>query len=293
MPPPPPPNYDPRSGFRESPWPPLRNAVLAVLEQSRPHACWGLLEADVTEVLARARRCQEALRLAVSFHAVVLHALSRAVAAHPGVLTYRHGRRLVTFDEADICTAIDRRIQGYRMPAVYCVRGAQRKSLARINWELRAALHPKGPADPAIPLRRRVATLPAFARHAFHLVVRRNPHWIRRLYGTVALTSLQGPGLRFPFWGLPPTVCTLTASVGSFVDRVALDDAGRPVRRRHVCLTGAADHAVIDGMALSRFTIAFVDLLEAAAALDDDFVRETRALAAADPVTRGARPVPA
>ena len=72
-------SYDPGSGFRESPWPPLRNAVMAVLEQSRPHTHWGLLEVDVTEVLADLKRCQTELRLAVSLHAVVLHALPRNI----------------------------------------------------------------------------------------------------------------------------------------------------------------------------------------------------------------------
>lgn len=287
-----PPNYDPRAGYREAPWPPLRNMVLAVLEQSRPHPCWGLLEIDVTHALARARQCQDALRIAVSFHAVILHALAQAVAAHPGVMTYRHGRKLVTFQEADVCTAIDRRIQGHRIPAVHCVRSAQRKTLAQIHWELRAAINQRGPLDPAIPLRRRVARLPASFRHAFNAIVRRNPHWVRRLYGTVALTSLQSPGLHFPFWGLPPTVCTLTAAAGSLIDRVALDPDGRAIPKRCLCMTGAADHTVIDGMALSRFTVDFVRILEAGTGLDEDFLRETRELAIADPATRGARPVP-
>lgn len=285
-------NYDPGTGYEESPWPPIRNAVLAVLEQSRPHTCWGLLEIDVTETLARLKRCQDALRLAVSLHAFVIHSLARAAAAHPAVMTYRHGRRLVTFSEADICTAIDRRILGHRVPAIHCVRGAQRKSLARIGWELRAAINLQGPPDPAIPVRRRVAGFPAFLRRGFNLLVRRNPHWVRRLYGTLAVTQLRSPGLNAAFWGLPPTVCTLTASVGGLVDRLGLDGAGRAVPRRSLCVAGGADHAVVDGMALSRFTAEFVRLMEAGSALDDQFIRETRDLASADPVTRGARPIP-
>lgn len=288
----PPPNYDPKQGYSESPWPLLRNAVLAVLEQSRSHACWAMLEIDVTETLARIQRCQDELRLAVSLHAVVIHALAQAAAEHPAVMTYRHGRRLVRFTEADVCTAMDRRIHGHRVPGVYCVRGAHRKSLAQISWELRAAINLKGPPDPAIPLRRRVAGFPDFLRRGFNALVRRNPHWVRRLYGTLAVTNLQSPGLNFPFWGLPPTVCTLTASMGSLVQRVGLDEAGRAVPRRVLCLAGAADHAVVDGMALSQFTTDFVRRMEKGAALDDHFIREIRERAASDPMTRGARPIP-
>lgn len=269
--------------FREAPWPPLRNAVLGYLEQARPHTVWGFGEVDVTETLARLKHCQRELRLAVSFHAVVLHTLARAAAAHPGVMTYRHGRKLVTFTEADVCTTIDRKIQGHRIAAAYCVRGAQRKSLAAINWELRTAINQPLPNDPAIHLRRRFARLPDFARRWVNRMVTRDPHWVRRLYGTIGLTNLQSHGLNRAFWGLPPSVTTTTLAVGTIIDRLALTADGRVENRKHLCATGAADHAVIDGMALSRFAYHFIQLLEPGAALDDAFIEETRRLAAADP----------
>jgi hypothetical protein len=281
-------NYAAESGFRETPWPPLRNAVLGYLEQARPHACWGHGEVDITDVLVRLKSCQRELRLAVSLHAVILHALSRASVAHPGVLTYRQGRKLVTFEEADVCTTIDRRIAGHRIAAAYCVRGAHRKSLAALNWELRSAINQPLPPDPAIRWRRRFAALPDFARWWVNRMVTRNPHWVRRLYGTVALTNLQSHGLNRPFWGFPPTVCTLTLAVGTVVDRVALDPAGRAVNRKHLCMVGGADHAVVDGMALSRFAYHFIQLLEPGSALDSAFVDETRRLIKSDPKTAGA-----
>lgn len=275
------PNYDEAAGFREAPWPPLRNAVVGYLEQARPHACWGQGEIDVTRVLARLKECQRELRIAVSFHAVALHALSRSAIAHPGVLTYRRGRKLVTFTEADVGTTIDRRINGHRIAAAYCVRGAHRKSLAQLNWELRQAVNQPLPPDPAIRWRRRFAALPDVARRCVNAMVVRNPHWVRRLYGTIGLTNLQSHGLNRPFWGLPPTVCTLTIALGTIVDRVALDEQGSAVARKHLCAVGAADHAVIDGMALSRFAFDFIQRLEPGTALDDAFVAETRGLMAA------------
>ncbi|HVU34975.1 MAG TPA: hypothetical protein VHE61_16190 [Opitutaceae bacterium] len=280
-------NYAANSGFRETPWPPLRNAVLGYLEQARPHACWGHGEVDITDALGRLKDCQRELRIAVSLHAVILHALARAAVEQPGVMTYRHGRKLVTFEEADVSTTIDRRIGSHRIAAVYCVRGAQRKSLARLNWELREAINQPLPPDPAIHWRRRFAKLPAFLRPLVNRMVTRNPHWVRRLYGTIGLTNLQSHGLNRPFWGFPPTVCTLTLAVGTVVDRLALDQAGRPVARKHLCLVGAADHAVIDGMALSRFVYRFIQLLEPGTVLDSAFVDETRRMMASDPKTAG------
>lgn len=275
--------------FTEKPWPPLRNAILGYLEQARPHTCWGQGEIDITRMLARVRECQRELRLAVSPHAVVLHALARAAVAHPGVLTYRHGRKLVTFQDADVSTAIDRRIQGHRMAAAYCVRQADRKSLAAINWELRQAVNDPLPNDPAIHARRRFARLPGLARRFVNRMVAANPHWVRRLYGTIGLTNLQSHGLGRAFWPLPPTVCTVTVALGTVIDRVALE-GGAAVTRKHLCVVGAADHAVVDGMALSRFAYELVQRIEPGAALDDAFIDETRRLMAADPRPARAQP---
>ncbi len=288
------PDFNPASGFTTSPWPQIRNTVLAVLEQARPHTCWALLEADVSNTLARLQHCQQSLRLAVSLHAVVLHALARAAAANPGVLTYRHGRKQITFTEADVATTIDRRILGHRIPALHCFRAAHRKSLAQTNWELRAALHqPPSTSDPAVRTRRRVASLPALLRRAFNAWVRHNPHQVRRLYGTIGLTNLQTPHLHSPFWGLPPTVCTVTVAVGSLTRRPNPNPNPGPAAPLHtLCLAGAADHAVVDGMALARFTADFNRLLSSDHGLDDRFIDETRQLAAADPATRGPRPLP-
>jgi pyruvate/2-oxoglutarate dehydrogenase complex dihydrolipoamide acyltransferase (E2) component len=278
----------PLPGFAEKPWPPLRNAVLAALEQARPHTCWGFGEVDVTDTLAKIKACQRELRMAVSLHAVVLHALARASAAHPAVLTFRHRNKLVTFTDVDVCTMIDRRFNGHRIAAAYCVRAAQTKSLAQLSWELRAAINQPVPNDPAIHLRRRVARLPGFVRRVLNGMVMRNPHLVRKLYGTIGLTNLQSHGFNRPFWGLPPIVMTAALSMGTVVDRVALDASGRAVNRKHLCLVGAADHAVIDGMALSRFAYDLVQLLERGAALDDAFVAEMRQLAARDSIGPGA-----
>lgn len=269
--------------FQERPWPPLRNLVVGYLEQTRPHTMWGLGEVDVTETLLRLKRCQRELRLAVSFHAVILHALARAAAAHPGVQTYRHGNRLVTFQEVDVCTTIDRRFDGHRMPAVHTVRGAQRKSLAAINWELREAINRPPPNDPTVRLRHRFARLPGFVRRWLGRMVSANPHRLRQVYGTIGLTNLNSHGLNRPLWGLPPTLCTVTMSAGAIVERLAVDAQGRVQARKHLCVGGAADHAVVDGMPLSRFTLEVYRQLESGEALNDDFIAETRRLAAADP----------
>lgn len=276
----------PAPGFSERPWPPLRNALLAALEQVRPHACWGFGEVDVTTVLELIRSRSREMRVAISLQAYVVHTLAHAAVRHPAVLTYRHGKKLVTFADADVLTTIDRHIGGHRMAAAYCVRAAQTKSLAAINWELRRAITQPIPDDPAIPLRRRIARLPTWGRRLVNARVRTNPHLVRRLYGTIGLTSLQSPGLNQPFWGLPPLIGTYALGLGAITDRVHLGADGQLSNRKHLCLSGAADHGVIDGMSLSLFAGELQRTLSSGAALDDALVTETRRLLAAEPLRR-------
>ena len=63
-------------------------------------------------------------------------------------------KQLITFDDADISTLIDKRFPGgVRMPAVYTVRQAQNKSLAQINFELRQAMRTDQSQVEAVRLR--------------------------------------------------------------------------------------------------------------------------------------------
>ncbi len=287
-------NTDQRSGlarrtedappqFHAAPWPPLRNALLSLLRQHRPHTYWGFGEVDVTDALAAIRRHQRTLRVAVSFHAFVMHCLARAAAEQPNVLTFRHGRRLVTFADADVGTVVDRRLpDGVRLPVGYIVRAAQAKSPAAINWELRRAIRVEGLDSASLRLRRQVARMPGWVRRFVSWRITRDPFLLRRVHGTIGLTNLNHPALNTAFHALPPNIYTLTVAIGAVFDRVRLDGEGRAEKRKILCLSAGADHAVVDGMALSSFAARLAQLLESAAGLGEDFVEETQRLMAGE-----------
>lgn len=265
--------------FREAPWPPLRNAILSVLRQHRPHTVYGFGEVDVTDLLGCIRKYQRAAGIAVSFHAFILHCIARAADEHPAVHTFRYGKKLITFKDVDIGTLIEKRVPGHgRLPVQYIVRGANRKNFAAINWELRLASRNDPAKDPNVRLRRRVAMLPGIVRRVVSWRISRNPFLLKKFHGTVGLTSLQRQDFRIPFFALPPNIFTLTMAVGSLTDRFVPNAEGLPTLRRILCMTGGADHAVIDGMSLARFSGRLVNLIESASGLDDSFVEQTRRL---------------
>jgi pyruvate/2-oxoglutarate dehydrogenase complex dihydrolipoamide acyltransferase (E2) component len=266
--------------YTEKPWPVIRNALVTLLDQSRPHAIYGLGEADVTEALAAIRRIEKQLRVAVSFHAFILHCMTRAIREHPLAQTYRRGKKLITFEDIDVLTPLDKRLpSGVRIPVGHIVRAAQTKSLAAINWELRQAVKAADlDHDPAVQMRRRFAKFPAPVRRWLAWRTMRDPFLLKRIHGSTGITSIQSHGFSNPLYTLPPAIHTLSFSVGNLCERLALADDGSVVKRKVLCLTGAADHDVMDGMQLTRFSYRFVKLLESADGLDETFVEETRRL---------------
>ena len=138
----------------------IRNALVSLLDQSRPHAIYGLGEVDVTDGRWPAiRRIEKELRAAVSFHAFILYCMTRAIGRHPVARTYRRGKKLITFEDIDVLTPLDKRLpSGVRIPVGHIVRSAQTKSLAAINWESAAGREgrrsrPRSRGSDAPPLR--------------------------------------------------------------------------------------------------------------------------------------------
>jgi pyruvate/2-oxoglutarate dehydrogenase complex dihydrolipoamide acyltransferase (E2) component len=263
--------------YRETQWPVVRNALVSYLNSSRPHVVHGLIEIDVTNALDAIRRIQKELRIAVSFHAFLLHSLVQAAVHHPTVLTYRRGNKLITFEDIDVLTPIDKRLaNGVRIPVAYIVRGAQQKRLAQINWELRSAIRAGDLAgEEAIKLRRKFARMPALVRNLVSWRTRNDPFLLKKLHGTVLLTNVQTHGLpnAAAVWG--PSVHTLSMGAGTITDRLKLNERGEPVSRKVLMLSGSADHDIIDGAVATRFILHMTQLLESAAGLDDEFIAET------------------
>lgn len=256
--------------FQTRPWPAIRNAVIGTLNLHRPYTVYGFGEVDVTEAMARIARYRRELRIAVSFHAFVAYCLAQAAQKHPMLHTFRHGKNLIRFDDIDVSTAIDRRMpNGMQMAVGYTFRGAQDKSLATINWELRAATDADLALHDLVKLRRRIARLPGFVRSLIGWRIKRDPRLLKRFHGTIGLTNLQSPGVTNAFWALPPNIFTYTLAIGAVVERDG---------RKMLCLSAGADHAIVDGLPLSRFAATLAGLLQAAAGLDEGFVAETRRL---------------
>lgn len=241
---------------------------------------FGLSEADVTQSWSRIADLRRTLRVAVSPHAFVLHCVARLLADFPELNSYRKGNRLITFEDVDIGTTVERRHpeDGRRYAAGFVLRAAQDKSLAEINWQLRQVTRMDPAQDETAAMRRKFARLPGVVRWLIGRKVGADPFWKKRIYGTVGVTSLHVPDIARPYFALPPNPYTLTVATGGLSERQEITAAGGVETRKFLTFTMAVDHAIVDGIMACRAGRTLIQSLESGTGLDDDFVAETRRL---------------
>jgi pyruvate/2-oxoglutarate dehydrogenase complex dihydrolipoamide acyltransferase (E2) component len=226
----------------------------------RKYIIHGLVEIDVTE-LRRSLRDIEATGKDISFTAVVMHAVARAVAEDRIMHAYRRRNQLILFDDVDVNTQIEVTTAGQKIVKPLLVRAANRKSIEDLTKEIRAGQA----SDDRDAIRRYRATLallsiPRPIRSLAWRVGMSNPAWFKRLGGTVGLSSV---GMFGPAggWGIPIAPPTLMITVGGIAMKPRYVD-GNLEPRELLDLTTSVDHAVVDGATAARFTRRLTELLE-------------------------------
>lgn len=96
-----------------------------------------------------------------------------------------------------------------------------------------------------------------------------NPHWLKKLAGTVDVTAVgmfgHGGGWGFGF----APFHTLTVTVGGISEKPTLV-AGQIALHEYVCITLSLDHLVVDGAPAARFAGCFKELVESGYGLCDE-----------------------
>jgi pyruvate/2-oxoglutarate dehydrogenase complex dihydrolipoamide acyltransferase (E2) component len=238
----------------------IRRAYLHNFEAARrKNFIHGLVEIDVTEV-RRTVRSLEAEGKDISFTAVVMHAVARAVDEDRIMHGYRRRNQLILFDDVDVNTQIEVSTAGQKIVKPLLVRAANHKSIEELTKEIRAGQGPDEGAERRYRAMLAFVSIPRPLRSLALRVAMSNPIWFRRFGGTVGLSSVGmfGPG---GGWGIPIAPPTLMITVGGIATKPRYID-GNVEPRELLDLTISVDHAVVDGATAARFSRRLAELLE-------------------------------
>ncbi len=161
----------------------------------------GLVELDVTGAREFIRNHKARTGETLSFTAFLASCLARAAVEHPHVNAYRNWRnQLIVFDDVDVGVMIEAETNGVAFPHV--IRAANRKSFREIHDEIRRVQTQPATSEQQSGVMARVGVyVPQVVRMLFFRLLLLNPQRLKRIAGTVMLTSVgmfaQGGG-----WGI-------------------------------------------------------------------------------------------
>jgi pyruvate/2-oxoglutarate dehydrogenase complex dihydrolipoamide acyltransferase (E2) component len=250
------------------PFPPGREVVVdAGYLGSRRHIIYGLVEVDVTKARELRRLLSAGDKTKISFTAFIVASLSRASASNPKVQAYRDWRgQLVVFHDVDVVTMIEPEAGAVAIPHI--IRNANRRTVHDISDEIRSIQAKPEKSEQSSTLVALAPRVPRFVRLLFFWAVKKNPHWFKRLEGTVVVTSVGMFG-RGGGWGIGflPTH-TLGLTVGGISQKPGVHD-GRVEVREYLNLTISFDHDIVDGAPAARFTRKLIELIETATVFEE------------------------
>ena len=226
------------------------------------HIIHGLVEVDVTLVRQFIREYEAATGTDISFTAFIVTCLAKAVAANERVHAYRKGgSQLVLFDDVDVNIAIEREMNGEKVPLTHIIRAADKKDYQQINQDIQEA-------QAKLPESKTAATekpniiwqLPAFIQRLLFRWAFSSPHRIKENAGTVFLTAVgmfgDGGG-----WGIPYPGNTLVVTLGGIDEKPVVVDGEIEIREM-LSVTVSFDHDIVDGAPAARFTSQLKSLIE-------------------------------
>jgi len=239
-------------------YPKLRNFILDIMAEGRRKNIINLLfETELAPIRQHITNYATQHSERITLTSYISKAFACAIDEDKSIQGYRQGKsKLVIFDEVDLSVMIEREIDGHTMPVTLIVRAGNRKSISEISQEIRRAKTAViGDTGPMNALDKQFFELPRLLRKIIWFEMRRDPHLFKQLAGTVGVTSM-GMHASGPAVILPITPMTLTLSIGAIHKKLVLEN-GLAVERDFIQMNLGADHDIIDGAPLMRFSDRF------------------------------------
>ncbi len=227
----------------------------------RKHNIHALIDFDVTKTRNMMKQYFEKTGEKLSFSAFIINCVGKAVADNKRVHALRKGRRkLVVFNEVDIATVVERKIDGESFPIPHIIRSVDKRPLKEIHNEIRKAQVAKEVIDDYQNMVDSYLKLPRPLRLLSRYRVLKIPKVQKHYAGSVLITSVGITALNGG-WGIPYVGHPLVITIGGIEKKPKVIKDKIEIRE---CLnvTLTFDHDNLDGGPAARFTAELKELIE-------------------------------
>jgi pyruvate/2-oxoglutarate dehydrogenase complex dihydrolipoamide acyltransferase (E2) component len=221
------------------------------------HQISAMIEADVTE----GRRKIKELRgrnKRISFTAWLIKVISMTIKNHGHTAGYRKGKRkIIIFNDINVSMAVEKKINGARIPIPLVIEKANERSLDSITGQINDAkeklltekdivIHTKPSRAESLYYH-----MPGFARRLVWKYLIKHPVSAFKKMGNVAFTSVGISG-NLSKWFIPISVHPICFGISNVARKPIVRGSNIEIREI-LNMTVLIDHDVIDGAQMARF----------------------------------------
>lgn len=241
-----------KAEFSIEEFPKIRRATIGVLKAAkRKNIVHSIIEVDISAARKKLRNLKKSSNNYISFTGYIIYCVSKAVNLDKRMHAYRNIKnQLVLFNDVDVSTTMERRIDKNNEVVGFIIRGANNKSLTEISREIDEEASRNVKKAEVYGLIHLFLAIPGFLRQIVFTIMDKSPQLMKKRVGTIMVTSVnlfsRGAG-----WGIPIATHTLNVTIGGIVERILEKNSFE--KREHLCLTLSFDHDIIDGAPAARF----------------------------------------
>jgi pyruvate/2-oxoglutarate dehydrogenase complex dihydrolipoamide acyltransferase (E2) component len=245
--------FEPSDKYTKVTYPKIRRATIGVLKAARrKNMIHSIIEVDISNARRNIRKIKKETKNYISFTGYIIYCVSKAVDKNKIMHAYRNKKnQLILFNDVDVSTTIERKIDNNSEVVAMIVRGANHKTIAEISEEIKTEKEKDVSEAEVFRSINLFLAIPSFIRQLVFRLLDKSPKLMKKKAGTIMVTSanMVGSGAG---WGIPVATHTLNITIGGIVDRI-VEQNNQFEKRQHLCLTFSFDHDIIDGAPAARF----------------------------------------
>ncbi len=247
------------------------NAEVVELSRNRLYMV-GFVELDITKAREMIQTYKEKTGERISFTGWIAYCVGHAVANQIEVQAFKKRKKLIIFDDVDISITVEKIVDNRVTPILLVIRKANEKSVKEIHDEIRA-VQKRDDNELSTSVSKKklnlLFSLPKFVRQLiFWRRVKNNPHYYKKLNGTVLITAIGMFGKGRRGWGSNlgfAPVCIVIGGISKQLKQIN----GKIENREFLNLTIKVDHITLDGGPASRFVNDLMNFIEDAQGLEE------------------------